>query len=58
MTLNREEASAPYWGLQVKRPTSVDFGGGVVIVAGAQVQVAADAVLLPAHHQGDFAMGL
>jgi hypothetical protein len=35
----------------------VNFGGGVVVVAGAQVQVAADALFLPADHQGDFTVG-
>ena len=36
----------------------VDFGGGVVVVACAQVQVPADAVVLLAHHQGNLAVGL
>ena len=36
----------------------VDLGGDVVVVAGAQVDIAADALFLGAHHQGDLAVGL
>ena len=31
---------------------------GVVIVSGSQMDITADAVLLPSHHQGDLAVGL
>lgn len=36
----------------------INFRGGVVVVAGAEVQVAADAVFLAADNERDFAVGL
>lgn len=59
MTLKREDASgAELLVAGEQAEIGINFRGGVVVVAGAEVQVAADAVFLAADNERDFAVGL
>ena len=36
----------------------VQFGRGVIVVSGSQMDIPSDAVLFPPHHQGNLPVGL
>ena len=41
-----------------EREIGIEFGGAGVVVAGAEVDIAAEAIFVAANHEGDFAMDL
>ena len=57
--LNTAVASSPIWGLQVSdAAVRVKLCRGIIVIAGAQMYIAADSILLHPYHQGNLAVGL